>query len=129
MKPSEIHTPQCFTHRINRLVATISWLDQWPLHCPSCDGEGGTLESTPLGSLVFWECPDCVLEGICPRCGANTFDNYTLVETHAQCSSCGWNWNLEPSSADMRPLPAASEGPCICGSKDHNVIKPEINGK
>lgn len=82
----------------NVIFARAQWLEQWPNHCPNCEGWGG--RSSPG---TYWEPPDfdicpCFDDGKCPRCGKEGWPGEDFDE-EAPCEFCGW----EPLNADGAP--------------------------
>lgn len=110
------HSPQCieYTNRIK--VEREKYTEEWPNHCPSCEGWGYSVHyenQSPLGSGYVWNeeiidpCSSCIEEGKCPRCGTLQPGDYPFEDEGDKCISCGWVWDTK----GMTPPP---DGPCEC---------------
>lgn len=59
------------------------------MSCQSCRGEG--FQDDGIAPEPSTECPDCIGQGICPKCGE---DAIVLLDRHwydaYKCQSCGW---------------------------------------
>lgn len=86
-------TEACKEKTAARQAEIEAWRACWPNACPNCRGAGG--KSYPgsfdhragVGEPPSFEPCDCVLDGRCPRCGADpAFDEYE----HKPCGECGW---------------------------------------
>lgn len=93
------HDPACLKASLRYREMEIDYLHRWPRTCPTCGGTGGAVSagcSVPygMGSVnlpdEFDICPDCIEEGICPRCGKQTMADQDSDAEH--CTACGWTW-------------------------------------
>ena len=94
------HHPDCVKAEVRYKETLAEYEHQWPHYCTSCGGWGGYSVagcSVPYGSTYVnlpdetEVCPDCLEEGICPRCGERTMVDQDSDAEH--CTSCGWNWD------------------------------------
>lgn len=78
----------------------------WPDYCRICGGSGAVVceDSVDYGSTTTTmqtldNCPACVDEGKCPRCGKNLQEDGDL-----KCEWCGWNELSDPAPMVEEPL-------------------------
>lgn len=72
----------------------MAYNQRWQAYCRKCNGYGGAFEAfdpspagvgLPNGHMVdIHLCPDCFVQGKCPRCGLETLNG-------DYCTSCEWD--------------------------------------
>jgi hypothetical protein len=82
---------------------TKSYAQKWPSYCQNCNGYGGAFEkfdpspggvSLSPGYLVeICPCPECLEQGICPRCAQP-------IETD-HCYFCDWDLDCDHGIPDQ----------------------------
>jgi hypothetical protein len=131
-----IHTPECIKETEAIEAAIDAWENKWPNYCRNCGAAGGFYNPGvyryPDGSgepPSFDECPNCVDESRCPRCGMDWkvpldileelasdtdtiwLDTFLFEESYP-CPCCGWAWGEKED--DIRPPDLGQMGPCAC---------------
>lgn len=94
------HTEKCLAAREKERIDLVAYEKRWPRYCRKCGAQGGHTDweyrgechGIPVSELVYESCSDCVLQGICPRCGS---DDTNFLEDasdggNMKCNSCGW---------------------------------------
>lgn len=109
------HLESCVRTAISVRQAREEYEDQYPMHCESCEGWGGTVYvADPAFTLVpdigenqvdIDPCRDCLEQGLCPRC-SNSYD----PEEEDNCSFC----DFELGVTEGKPYPHT----CICGDEE-----------
>ena len=91
------HTPSCIVATTNYKRLRAAFAIYWSSYCTTCNGVGGSIyyyDPSPGGISLGagWmedmnPCPDCIEQGLCPRCGKE-FDQDS---EEATCPHCGWD--------------------------------------
>lgn len=112
------HSAGCIEYFSRNAEERKAFADKWPKYCVECGGAGGGYDpgsfnpydgGTPPDS---WQCPHCLEQGICPRCGSEISDAILdQGEAAGPLPCCGWNWNTDPGDAAPAIL---HEHDCIC---------------
>lgn len=106
---------RCIKDQAKWRTALHTYVSAWPLHCKTCEGVGGIVyRYSPAGvSLApgtmqgFDPCPDCIEEGVCPRCGEVVFSEEAWdAAGEVTCPDCGWN-SETPAACPEQPE-------CLC---------------
>ena len=91
------HTSDCLKSNLKYEEFYKDWIHRYPNYCASCGGWGATVVvgcSVPYGNTSVNLpdevdiCPDCLEQGICPRCGEHSMVDQDSDAEH--CTSCGW---------------------------------------
>jgi hypothetical protein len=89
------------------------WESNWPNACPLCEAWGGSDSVEQAGEFlcsVWDDCPDCIEQGKCPRCGKELFEDAgekyqevwsEWIVDQNPCPNCGWTWGK--NAGDTRP--------------------------
>ena len=87
----KLHTADCL-RLFRKWEADVQiYITEWPDHCQSCKGHGGTsFAGSRHEPPSFEPCDACLPK--CPRCGRGTFD-IDNCELDTECPSCGWQWD------------------------------------
>lgn len=90
------HRKDCAENRTKWLIDRAYFTVLHPNHCRVCNGNGGeNVRYDPSAAGVglstgfmeeFEYCPECVGNGLCPRCGGILF----YVENKDVCQMCGY---------------------------------------
>lgn len=96
-KHPELHTTECQENYKRIAEAKLEFQNHWPNYCQSCDAAGGkNYGGSYYEPPSFDECPKCLCNGLCPRCGQPAFDVDSDNWDHP-CAHCSWNWGNSPS--------------------------------
>jgi len=117
------HFKDCVEAQKRYEDAVEAYRKKWPDHCKNCGGWGGfygEYDPSPAGVSLspghmteFDPCPECMEEGICPRCGEKVWDwNEVAEDAQGPCSNCGW------TEGEDEGLPEAPECWCECGKSE-----------
>lgn len=100
------HSAECIRQKETTSQARAAWSAQWPNHCRRCDGYGGEWSGHGDDS-DFTDCPDCLEQGKCPRCGTAEAEPDQFVSE--KCHICGFDL-----AAKTGWKPREYDGPCSC---------------
>jgi len=95
-----------------------TYLATWPNYCKRCLGWGGSSFPGHRGEPPDWdECPECLGQNRCPRCGATGPEDRDWWNDPEGCPSCGWTEDSGPPDHDLTAgLPQPWE--CRCGERE-----------
>ena len=108
------HSVGCKSIRMDRLRRV--WIIRFPDYCQTCDGVGVVYGSRADDELdrPIEECPECLSEGLCPRCKTEV----TGVKLDVACCMCGFC--LHPAHQENHkgapPIPTGEE--CTCKERE-----------
>lgn len=119
------HRESC-TKAFEKYNADVQKYEQkYPKYCKKCEGWGGKwtkFDPSPPGVALapgyMWDfdpCPDCVDQGICPRC-QKTLD-MDMREEFFICHDCGWTDEDNGEDYGIPPYPQ-----CHCEFLDGSNI-------
>lgn len=89
------------------------WEANWPNACKTCEAWGGRDGVEQMGEWlqpVWDDCPDCIEQAKCPRCGKELFEDAgekyqelwsEWIVDQNPCPNCGWTWGK--NAGDIRP--------------------------
>jgi hypothetical protein len=96
-----VHSATCVLLSANYERLRAAFGLYWPDYCQTCNGLGGSFyhyDPSPggvsLGSgfmVEFDECPDCIEQGKCPRCGKIDYWHSWMEDDPMICPNCEWN--------------------------------------
>ena len=107
------HKPACAKAMAERDQAREAWRQQWPSHCPDCEGWGGATFKYDVGPAgvslspptveEFDPCGECVGHGECPRCATDAWDSYDYEPGELTCPECGFVVGKEQGMPTVLP--------------------------
>lgn len=102
------HTKACEEDYKNYQRNLAAFEARWPNYCRRCGSTGELVGDydRDTGFQDIEPCPDCLEEGICPKCKSPT--HVMNEEGYAWCFECGW---IESIKDDDLPPP---EFECYC---------------
>lgn len=103
------HTPKCLEIAELMRRERERWVSKWPNFCRACDAYGGKRDYSHEEGATFWECPHCIEEGKCPRCGVRVGEDFDFEQPCPHCC-----WELYSEDPDDFAPPASLDGPCHC---------------
>lgn len=90
--PITNHTDDCNALRTSRMLERARWIAHYPRHCQGCLGFGGhTTDGSLYEPPIFEQCPQCLEQGICPRCGAAGANPDGWLTDAPVCATCHWD--------------------------------------
>jgi hypothetical protein len=119
------HTEQCSKAAEQHKQDVYNYVTDWPNHCHNCAGWGGfeyqydpSAYGMSLGYMTeFDPCPECLEQGVCPRCGKEVWDEDDW-DGLVICPECGWD-ESKPDTVPDKPEcdcwiqdPAFRDGVC-----------------
>jgi hypothetical protein len=126
-----------------------AYTEQWPNYCRGCGASGevpvNQLRSDPdpsqahaggagnhllrsFGIQREVDCPECIGQEICPRCGAETMTQEAM-QTHRgtpHCTECGWYWGENKDDCAPRKWATPWEDPrgsAIARTRDGDALQ------
>lgn len=111
------HTAECEAQAERQTERIAAYEDRWPMHCRRCNATGHRAKKDGPYAGEDGPCR-CAEEGICPRCGGHTVEEFT---GEGPCVNCRWNGG----EGECRPNPPE----CICpvGASGDLDFDPFIN--
>jgi hypothetical protein len=107
------HAESCTKAHENWEKDMVKFEERFPAYCRTCEGWGGKWEQfdpSPAGIMLspgtmtdFDPCPNCVDQGVCPRC-KQTLD-MDMKEEYYICHDCNWTDEDNGEDYGVPPYP------------------------